>query len=98
MNGSFYLAERVRVGTEWKNKIIRRATEDEIKLYLELREHKYITVYMTCDNPSCDRSVRTTRNRKMKLRTEDPKKGRLEFVYCSKACREKHLSDLTAKG
>lgn len=96
-NGYFYVVELVKINNIWCRKYLRRATESEIKNYLEIRNVNKYVVSMICDNPLCDNIVKTTRARKIKLNTEDVKKGKLEFVYCSKKCRHEHLLALTIK-
>lgn len=97
-NKSYYLARKVYDFGLWSTKLIRRATTEEIKTYHEMKKHHSAIVTMICDNPFCDNKIKITRRKKIRLNTEDPIKGRLEFIYCCKNCRTEHCKALKGEG
>jgi len=93
-NGLYYLAEKVYIFESWTTKLLRRASKEEIETYHKMKQHNLSIVYVTCDNPFCDRRIKTTRKRKIKMMIEDPIKGKYEFKYCGRECQQEHFKAL----
>lgn len=86
----YYLAERIKVGEEWRNKLLRRATEAEIQAYRATRQETDMAT-MTCNNPDCDRQIQIPRSQKRKFLVTYPLRyGRFVRVYCSEKCQQEH--------
>lgn len=88
----YYLAEMVRVDGKRMLKRIRQATEAEIKVYHAMKRTD--PAPQICDNPSCDKKYTISRAQKTKLKLTNPRRGKLEFGYCSKECQVGHLMSL----
>lgn len=86
----FYLARCTWVGGKSRNKIIRVATDIEIKAYLESRPGVDMAS-MTCENPSCDKRINLPRKQKWRFKVTYPNRyGRFINVYCSQGCQDEH--------
>jgi hypothetical protein len=89
----FYYTKKVFDGEKWVLGKSRRATKEEIEIYLEQRHQEFCPVI--CDNPFCDTIFYISRGDKILLNLSNPKeKLSFEWKYCSSECQARHQTAL----
>lgn len=90
--GLFYIMQKVTVSGQRRNKIIRKATEAEVKAYRAAKNQKKDLTFVTCSNPECDKTIAMTRSQRRKFfRDSFVRYKRFDLPYCSKECQQAHL-------
>lgn len=90
----FYLAEMVKAGSSWKEKIIRPATGEEVKTYKGSRGEPDLAI-VTCANPDCDKTLLIPRSQKRNFYLTYPLRyGSLRLPCCSVKCQREYTDAL----
>ncbi len=93
-NTLYYLAEMVKTGGRWKEKLIRRATEEEVRTHKASRGEQDLA-QVTCANPDCDKTFLIPRIQKRNfLLTYPHRYGTLRLPCCSTRCQKEYADAL----
>jgi hypothetical protein len=98
VNEYYYIIKQWRENGVLKRKYMRRATQDEMDTYVELKEKNKNLISVSCSYPECDNVRLMTRAQKHEFFTTYPMRyGTLHLPYCSKSCQEKHFKELQSE-